>query len=183
MTDIFRPGAPLPYSELMELTRDGLLLRLTNRCWIRPGTVLDPVVRAQALGEPRLTGLVYSHRSAHWVWWGASSAPHTDELTTRVRRRLRSSHPGFTVWERHVPPQDEAALGGICLTTPERTLFDCVRDIALTNTGSQRTAAVVRLFSGIERHDAVDLARRVAQRRHVTGVGAVQAVLEAAGLN
>ena len=131
MTQLLRPGEPLPYSELMGLTLDGVLVRLTPRCWVPAGAVVDPELRIRALGPPPRRGLVYSHASAHWVWWGAGTGPAVDELTTRTRRRLRTQPPGCSVFERTVGPEDTAELAGLPLTAGLRTLYDeAVRIVA-----------------------------------------------------
>ncbi len=124
MTELLRPGQPLSATELMELTFDGVLFRLTTDCWVPAGSPIDAEVRLSALGPPPLHGLVYSHRSAHWAWWGTESAPPVAELTTRRRRRVRTGSPDFSIHERSVPAGDEVVVAGVAVTTGVRTLCD-----------------------------------------------------------
>jgi hypothetical protein len=124
MDDLLRVGEPLSYPELMDLTLDGLVFRLSDSCWVPVGTRVDAELRARALGAPRQAGLVASHHSAHWIWWGVGTGPTTPEYTTRRRRRLRSAAQPWITYERWVEGPDLAYVAGLAITAPNRTLYD-----------------------------------------------------------
>lgn len=130
MTEFHRLDAPLPLTGLLALEYDGLLQRLTQEVWVPSGTVADPLLRTSALGDPPRPRLAFSHRTAHWIWWGATTgrAPALDEYTTLARRRMRAANRGWTVYERDVPPTERVDVSGTWVTSPERTLFDLLRD-------------------------------------------------------
>lgn len=134
MTGFHHLDAPLPLTGLLALEYDGLLQRLTQEVWVHSGTVADPLLRTSALGDPPRPRLAISHRTAHWIWWGSTTgrAPALDEYTTLSRRRMRASNGSWTVYERDVPPSERVDVSGTWVTSPERTLFDLLRDAATT---------------------------------------------------
>lgn len=142
MTGFHRLDAPLPLTGLLALEYDGLLQRLTHDAWIPRGTVADPLLRTTALGDPPRPSLALSHRTAHWIWWGSATgrAPALDEYTTLARRRMRATGVGWTVYERDVPPSERVDVSGTWVTSPERTLFDLLRDTTATVADPLRAA-------------------------------------------
>ncbi|MBU8577368.1 hypothetical protein [Brevibacterium luteolum] len=141
MDDLLRLGEPLSYTELMELTFDGLAFRLSATCWAPVGMPVDARLRASSVEAAPLPGLVLSHRSAHWVWWGSGLAPVVAEYTTRVRRRIRAARLPVVVHERDVCPAEEAELAGLALTTPERTLYDLLYELLDADTDEETVRA------------------------------------------
>lgn len=142
MTGFHRLDAPLPLTGLLALEYDGLLQRLTQEVWIPRGTVADPLLRTTALGAPPRPRLALSHRTAHWIWWGSTTgrAPALDEYTTLARRRMRAASGSWTVYERDVPPTERVDVAGTWVTSPERTLFDLLRDTTTTTADPLRAA-------------------------------------------
>lgn len=140
MDDVLRIGEPLTYTELMDLALDGLVFRLTDSCWVPVGTRVDAELRARALGRPAARGLVLSHHSAHWVWWGVGTGPTTREYTTRSRRRARRADDPWITYERWVQGGDLARVAGIEVTAPARTLYDLVL-LAWEDSGDEEQAA------------------------------------------
>ncbi|WP_236863231.1 hypothetical protein [Brevibacterium daeguense] len=143
MDDLLRVGEPLSYAELMDLTLDGLVFRLSHSCWVPVGTRVDAELRARALGAPRQTGLVASHHSAHWIWWGVGTGPTTPEYTTRRRRRLRSAAQPWITYERWVEGPDLACVAGLAVTAPNRTLYDLT--LLIHETFGDQSVAVKQL--------------------------------------
>ncbi len=152
MTGFHRLDAPLPLTGLLALEYDGLLQRLTHDVWVSRGTVTDPRLRTAALGEPPRPRLTLSHRSAHWIWWGSTTgrAPALTEYTTLARRRMRASTATWTVYERDVPPSERVDVSGTWVTSPERTLFDLLRD---TTVGADPLRAARSAFARVPDQD------------------------------
>ena len=125
---VYRPGPELSASQLNDMAFDGLLIKIGSDCWISADTPLDSLTRAEVVGEPALFGTVYSHATAHWLWWGCGYAPTRLTLTTRQRRRLRRSYDDLAVYERNVCPAEEESLHSVPVTSKPRTLFDEFRD-------------------------------------------------------
>ncbi|WP_101649928.1 hypothetical protein [Brevibacterium ihuae] len=179
MDDLLRVGEPLDYAELMDLTLDGLVFRLTDACWVPVGTRVDAELRARALDRPGPRGLVLSHHSAHWVWWGVGTGPTTLEYTTRSRRRVRRADDPWITYERWVTGDDLARVAGIPVTAPNRTLYDLV--LLAREDAQDEDAAVARLrrtaaqVSAAERRDFLAYLGLQYRRPHLRAVRRIAA--------
>lgn len=160
---------------LRAMTMDGLLVQLTETCWAAAGSLIDARVRAAALGPPAVTGTVYSHATAHWLWWGTARAPITPTVTTRKRRRLRGEY-AVRVFERSVAPDDVVDLGGVPVTAPGRTLIDESLEAPLTD--RRAGARLLRtLLSEVGRAEEDEFRAAVAAMARRPGIIAVREAL------
>lgn len=173
---LYRAGADGSAGELTSMALDGLLIQLTETAWVPSGTVVDAGMRAEALGPPPIRATVYSHATAHWLWWGSGRAPITATVTTHVRRRLRSAYP-VEVYERDVDDAALAVIRDIPVTAPARTLFDEALDSHHTD-----PVALARLIGGLLSDvgpvDAAEFRRLVATTKRRPGMVRLRAALK-----
>lgn len=177
--ELHRLDDPLGYSALRALEADGLLIRLTSRCWADAAAPLVPELRAAALAPLPREGLVVSHTTAAWVWWGSSdgSAPLPLRHTTAVRRRVRTESPEWTVWESDVAPGLRRTLAGVDVTAPGRTLRDCLRDCVRAGDPIGEATAVLERTSAA---DVTALAEHLAAAVGAHGTKSVRSLAASA---
>lgn len=127
-----RPPIPPRLDRWPEAVRSAELIRGTVvRCG--PGLRLTawpetPSVRAAALRPLFRDDLIASHITAAWIW-GAARNPGEplDFLTLNSRTQGTEPETGIRLHRFRMGNGDIAALGGLNVTTPRRTLFDLLR--------------------------------------------------------
>ncbi|RBP63910.1 hypothetical protein DFO66_1082 [Brevibacterium sanguinis] len=123
------------YEHLTELTMDGLLSRLTETTWVRTGAVLGPEDRVEALRSQVPPRLVLSHSTAWWIHTGLGRAPSPLTFITVPRRRFVEDIDAV-VHELRLSRDDFTVIGGLGVTTEERTLFDLLLPFARSRTAT-----------------------------------------------
>ena len=123
------PGDRLSLAELTAARLDGDVVGL--------GEAFAPadLVETAALRAASLTSLIAGMRdaafagmSAAWIHGAGDAAPETHELQSASGRRLRApATRRIIVHDPILDPADMRRLGGIAVTTPERTLIDLLR--------------------------------------------------------
>ncbi|MCQ9366907.1 hypothetical protein NQ036_01405 [Brevibacterium sp. 91QC2O2] len=173
---LLRPTADVDRDTLRSLALDGLLVQLTEDCWVAADAPAGPRLRAAALGPPQLADTAYSHATAHWVWWGSGRSPVTVHLTTLKRRRLRGNYAAHT-FERTLGPFDVSRPAAVPVTTGARTLFDEAMAIE-TRDPARLAAAITTLLVDVGRADRLAFGEYVDGLYRRSGITVLRRALE-----
>lgn len=123
------PGDRLSLSELTAARLDGDVVEL-GEAYAPADLVETAALRASSLAS-LISGMrdaAFAGMSAAWIHGAGDAAPETHELQSASGRRLRA--PVTRRLIVHDPVLDAAdvqRLGGVAVTTPERTLIDLLR--------------------------------------------------------
>lgn len=108
------------------LVHDGYLCRVWRDAAVRRGTLLTPALRAAALAGVVPARGVICRRSAAWIHLGGV-APSRVELLIAPGARRPGPHPDRVVVAASVAKDDVQTLGGLAVTTVQRTGLDLAR--------------------------------------------------------
>jgi hypothetical protein len=153
-----RPGRPLP-SEILPadvggltygaLLRDGVTRPVWGELTVPSDVPVGPTLRAAAFRGLVPARAAVGRRSAVWVHTG-EHAPRRVDVLVPPRSRRPDPHPSRTTYECALPARDVVDLGGVRVTTVQRTGLDvarwCAPDDALALLG-----ALVRTGFDVER--------------------------------
>ncbi|WP_433497772.1 hypothetical protein ACQP1K_23015 [Sphaerimonospora sp. CA-214678] len=124
----------LTHSDLSRMVATGRLQRIT-RGGFYAGT--DPqalAVRARAVGVATSPDVIACRRTAAWLWGldvlppGKGQTQWPVEVVVLSRARTPPRRPGVVAYQTdRLSPYDVTTLGGVALTTQERTALDCAR--------------------------------------------------------
>lgn len=145
------------------LVRDGALVPLRGRLAVRPGAVVTPALRAGALASVVPRGAVVAGRTAAWVHCGLPDDDSLD-LAYAAGRHRPEVWGSVRVWQAPLLRGDTVLLGGVRVTTPERTVVD----LALREDPAVALPAALALVAacGVAIEDA---ARRLEARARAVG--------------
>lgn len=130
-----RPGPPLPLEIVPAqvgaptchaLVRDGVTRRVWGDLTIPSDVPVGPPLRAAAFRGLVPVRAVVGRRSAVWVHTGEHTPRRVDVLVP-PRSRRPDPHPSRATYECALPPQDVVDLGGVRVTTVQRTGLDVAR--------------------------------------------------------
>ncbi|KZM35361.1 hypothetical protein [Oerskovia enterophila] len=112
-----------------DLVRSGALVRVRGDVAVRPTTQLTPVVRAASLAHLVPERTVIGGLSAAWVH-GGTPAPSTVEVIHPLGVHRPPPLPGRAPRQSALLRTEVALLGGVLVTTVERTALDlaCLHD-------------------------------------------------------
>ncbi|MRX44996.1 hypothetical protein [Agromyces kandeliae] len=119
----------LPLAELCAARLDGEVMRIGDG-WCPVDEPDLPGLRAAAVAPGLPSQFVVERRSAAWVHGALVSPPRVAECCVPLSSRVstRSLPPGMLLREVAIAPADIVAIGGVRCTTPDRTVYDLVRD-------------------------------------------------------
>ena len=126
---LHRPGETLSLPELAAARLDGDVVEL-GEAYAPADLVETPALRAASLAPlvEGMRGAAFAGMSAAWIHGAGDAPPELHELQSATGRRLRA--PTTRRMLVHDPVLDTADvinLGGVAVTTPERTLIDLLR--------------------------------------------------------
>ncbi len=130
-----RPGPPLPLEILpsdvspptyQALVRDGVTRRVWGDLAVPADVDVGPRLRAAAFRGLVPERAVVGRRSAAWVHTGEHAPRRVDALVP-PRSRRPDPHPSRTTYECALPARDVVDLGGVRVTTVQRTGLDVAR--------------------------------------------------------
>ncbi|MHA7133072.1 hypothetical protein [Oerskovia turbata] len=142
-----------------ELVRCGALVRLREGIAVRVTTRLTPALRAESLALLVPPRTVVGGASAAWVHSGFPASPGL-EVVCPLGVHRPPPLPGRTARQSALLRPEIAVLGGVCVTTVERTAVDvaCLADPALAPT----VLRALRQHAGLD----VEAALRALDLRH-----------------
>lgn len=123
------PGERLSLTELSAARLDGDVVEL-GEAYAPADLVETAVLRAASLAPLThgIQGAAFAGMSAAWIHGAGDAPPEVHELQSATGRRLRASASRrLLVHDPVLEPADVHLLGGIAVTTPERTLIDLLR--------------------------------------------------------
>ena len=134
----------LSRAELTAACLDGDLVALGD-AYIPADAVETAALRAGSLAETLGDTLAATHLSAAWVHGGLPLPPSRHTVQRGVPRRLHVRPDRRVVYrDLQVPGEDLQLVGGVLVTTPERTLADLAR------VGDDEHTAAARLLAEID---------------------------------
>ncbi|MFB7891058.1 type IV toxin-antitoxin system AbiEi family antitoxin [Microbacterium sp. NPDC056044] len=134
----------LSHAELTAACLDGDLVALGD-AYIPADAVETAALRAGSLAETLGDTLAATHLSAAWVHGALDLPPSRHAVQRAVPRRLHVLPDRRLVYrDVQVPPSDLQLVGGVLVTSPERTLTDLAR------VGDDEHIAAARLLADIE---------------------------------
>jgi hypothetical protein len=123
---LYVPDDRLSLSELSAARLDGHLVELGD-VYVPADLVEGRELRAASLATLVVPGIAASGPTAAWIHGARDAAPAPHHARRAVSRRIRPPQsPRLTYHDTAAPPSDLEEVGGILVTTPERTLFDLV---------------------------------------------------------
>jgi hypothetical protein len=127
LTVLLAPGERLSEAELRAVVLDGEAISLGG-VFVPIDIPVTALTRAAALCSPMLySRIIISDSSAAWVWgWG----PQPSRVTTCVSIAARIPSPERRRWHARevvIDDDEHVTLGGVPVTSPERTLLDLAR--------------------------------------------------------
>ncbi|OZB85135.1 MAG: hypothetical protein B7X41_08190 [Microbacterium sp. 14-71-5] len=123
------PGDRLSLAELTAARLDGDVVGL-GETFAPADLVETAVLRAASLIPliPGMPGAAFAGMSAAWIHGAGDAAPEPHEIQSASGRRLRApATRRIIVHDPILGPADLQRLGGVAVTTPERTLIDLLR--------------------------------------------------------
>jgi len=123
------PGDRLSLPELAAARLDGDVVEL-GEAYAPADLVETSVLRASSLTSliAGMHDVAFAGMSAAWIHGAGDSAPEPHELQSAAGRRLRApATRRIIVHDPVLDPADVQHLGGVAVTTPERTLIDLLR--------------------------------------------------------
>ncbi|MBT2486002.1 MULTISPECIES: type IV toxin-antitoxin system AbiEi family antitoxin [unclassified Microbacterium] len=121
---LYLPGARLSQSELSSARIDGHVVEVGD-AYIPADLIEDADVRAQSLIRLVRPGTAASGPTAAWVHGAGDAPPVVHHVKRSVERRLRPHTSARLVFhDSLLAASDVQRLGGIDVSTPERTMLD-----------------------------------------------------------
>lgn len=123
------PGDRLSLPELAAARLDGDVVEL-GEAYAPADLVETAALRAASLASlvAGLHGAAFAGMTAAWIHGAGDSPPDPHELQSATGRRLRApTTRRIIVHDPVLDPSDVQHLGGLAVTTPERTLIDLLR--------------------------------------------------------
>lgn len=123
------PGDRLSLAELTAARLDGDVVGL-GEAFAPADLVETAVLRASSLTSlvAGMRDAAFAGMSAAWIHGAGDAAPETHELQSASGRRLRApATRRIIVHDPALDPADVQRLGGVAVTTPERTVIDLLR--------------------------------------------------------
>ncbi|MFB7842506.1 type IV toxin-antitoxin system AbiEi family antitoxin [Microbacterium sp. NPDC056052] len=123
------PGDRLSLAELTAARLDGDVVGL-GEAFAPADLVETAVLRASSLTSliAGMRDAAFAGMSAAWIHGAGDAAPEPHELQSASGRRLRApATRRIIVHDPILDPADMQRLGGVAVTTPERTLIDLLR--------------------------------------------------------
>ncbi|MCK2021717.1 SAM-dependent methyltransferase [Microbacterium sp. kSW2-24] len=175
---LYLPGQRLTLPELTAARLDGDVVDI-GEAFIPADLVEGADVRAASIATIVHPGTAVCGPSAVWVHGACDAPPNPHHLRRAVARRIRAvQSPRVRYHDTPLPAEDLVLIGGIPITTPERTLID----LAL---GSHREPALDRWAHMLIEHDPglIGTAReRIRTLRRVPGSRRALELLEGLGI-
>lgn len=145
----------LSRAELTAACLDGDLVALGD-AYIPADAVETAALRAGSLAETLGDTLAATHLSAAWVHGGLPLPPSRHTVQRGVPRRLHVRPDRRVVYrDLQVPGDDLQLVGGVLVTTPERTLADLAR------VGDDEHTEAARLLAEIDADAAYEAIARL----------------------
>lgn len=184
--DAYRPAhRPLPAvvhhhelstAERHALLRDGVLRPLWGRTVVAADLVETPALRAAALAPLVCPGGVVGRTAAAWVHTGRPLPGRVDVLVPPGVRRA-TARPGVRTAQATLEPGDVVRVGGLAVTSVQRTGLDVARWLP-----APAALAVLRallshgfdVLAALDRLDALAGQRGVRAARHLLGAPALR---------
>lgn len=117
----------LPLAELSAMRLDGEIVAV-DQCFAPFDDFPSPEQRASALALNRGERLIAERHSAAWVWGALDHPPTPHEFCVAHNARVtRRPVPHLTVREVVLAEGDVIEIGGVAVTSPQRTIADLVR--------------------------------------------------------
>lgn len=147
---LYLPGDSLSATELTAARLDGDVVEI-GEGFIPADAVETAELRAASLGPLLASGLALTHASAAWVHGALDHAPSRHSVQrSSVQRRNAVIDARLHYRDLRVPPGELQLIGGIPVTTPQRTLSDLVReDLAAGRPVASAAHAMTSAFPGI----------------------------------
>ncbi|WP_353814215.1 type IV toxin-antitoxin system AbiEi family antitoxin [Agromyces sp. SYSU T00266] len=147
----------LPLAELCAARLDGEVMRIGGG-WAPVDEPDLPSLRAAAVAPGLPSPFVIERRSAAWVHGAVPTPPPIAECCVphSARVSMRSLPHAMLLREVAIAPADIVVIGGVRCTTPDRTIYDLVRD-------AEPVAGVVAIVAALLGADAC-AAERVRSR-------------------
>lgn len=126
---LYVAGDRLSEAELRAARLDGHVVEVGAA--FMPADAVETVeLRAASLAHLAGDGRALTHASAAWVHGAIGEPPNVPCVQRSVARRVGPPH-GARVRYRDLvlPPEDVERRGGVDVTTPVRTVVDCVREV------------------------------------------------------
>lgn len=126
---LHRPGRRLSLTELSAARLDGDVVEL-GEAYAPADLVETPALRAASLAPliETIRGAAFAGMSAAWIHGAGDAPPEVHEVQSATGRRLRApANRRLIVHDPVLDPVDLQDLGGVAVTTPERTLIDLLR--------------------------------------------------------
>lgn len=162
---LYLPGERLTLPELTAARLDGDVVDIGD-AYIPADLVESADVRAASIAAIVQPGTAVCGPSAVWVHGACDAPPNTHHLRRAVTRRIRAvQDPRVRYHDTPLPPEDLELIGGVTVTTPERTVID----LALAG---HRDSALDHWLSVLAAHDPalIGIAReRIGSLRRVPG--------------
>ncbi|MFJ4252563.1 type IV toxin-antitoxin system AbiEi family antitoxin [Microbacterium sp. NPDC090003] len=174
---LYLPGQRLTLPELTAARLDGDVVDV-GEAFIPADLVEDADVRAASIAAIVQPGTAVCGPSAVWVHGACDAPPNPHHLRRAVARRIRAvQSPRVRYHDTPLPAEDLLIIGGIPITSPQRTLMD----LAL---GSQRDRTLDRWAQMLIEHDPHLLGsarERIRTLRRVPGSRRALELLEGLG--
>lgn len=126
---LHHPGRRLSLPELSAARLDGDVVEL-GEAYVPADLVETPALRAASLAPliETIRGAAFAGMSAAWIHGAGDTPPDVHELQSATGRRLRApASRRLIVHDPVLEAIDLQHLGGVAVTTPERTLIDLIR--------------------------------------------------------
>jgi len=124
---LYFPGVRLSAAELTAACLDGHLVGL-GEGYVPADTVETTALRAASLGSLAGVDLAAVLESAAWIHGARDEPPARHTLQRATERRLHEPiGRRFVYRDPRVPAADLVRIGGVAVTTPERTVADLAR--------------------------------------------------------
>ena len=126
---LYVAGERLSESELRAARLDGHVVEL-GEAFVAADAIETRELRAASLSPVTGNGRALTHASAAWVHGAIPSPPPLHSVQRSVARRVGPPHGVRGRYrDLRLPACDVQRLGGVDVTTPVRTLVDCVREV------------------------------------------------------
>ncbi|NNU28706.1 hypothetical protein [Isoptericola sediminis] len=171
---VVRPGDVGGRAAWQTLVHEGVLRVLRADAACPAGRGVDAALRASVLAPEVPAGAVVTARTAVWVHTGRGR-PETLDLTYPAGRHRPERPRGARLWQGHLLGPDTRRLGGVAVTTPQRTLVELVLHGARYPETPLLAAALLRAGA-----DPGRARRAIEARSRVAARGPAHAALSAA---
>lgn len=171
---LYLPGERLTLPELTAARLDGDVVDI-GEAYVPADLIESADVRAASIAAIVQPGTAACGPSAVWVHGACDAPPNPHHLRRAVPRRIRAvQSPRVRYHDTPLPSEDLVLIGGISVTSPERTMID----LAL---GGHRDPALDRWLHVLAAHDPtlIGIARdRIRSLQRVPGSRRAREILD-----